>query len=47
MPQRRRPTAAFCANDLVALGLLQEMTRRHRPRNRADARSPAAAASPS
>jgi LacI family transcriptional regulator len=25
---RRRPTAAFCANDLVALGLLQEMTRR-------------------
>jgi LacI family transcriptional regulator len=28
MPQRRRPTAAFCANDLVALGLLQEMTRR-------------------
>jgi LacI family transcriptional regulator len=29
MPARRRPTAAFCANDLVALGLLQEMTRRH------------------
>jgi LacI family transcriptional regulator len=28
MPPRRRPTAAFCANDLVALGLLQEMTRR-------------------
>jgi len=28
MPSRRRPTAAFCANDLVALGLLQEMTRR-------------------
>jgi LacI family transcriptional regulator len=26
---RDRPTAAFCANDLVALGLLQEMTRRH------------------
>jgi LacI family transcriptional regulator len=25
---RRRPTAAFCANDLLALGLLQEMTRR-------------------
>jgi LacI family transcriptional regulator len=25
---RDRPTAAFCANDLVALGLLQEMTRR-------------------
>jgi LacI family transcriptional regulator len=24
----RRPTAAFCANDLLALGLLQEMTRR-------------------
>ena len=24
---RERPTAAFCANDLVALGLLQEMTR--------------------
>jgi LacI family transcriptional regulator len=24
-----RPTAAFCANDLVALGVLQEMTRRH------------------
>jgi LacI family transcriptional regulator len=28
MPARQRPTAAFCANDLVALGLLQEMTRR-------------------
>jgi len=27
MPARRRPTAAFCVNDLVALGLLQEMTR--------------------
>jgi LacI family transcriptional regulator len=27
MPASRRPTAAFCANDLVALGLLQEMTR--------------------
>ncbi|HEY2674258.1 MAG TPA: LacI family DNA-binding transcriptional regulator [Rugosimonospora sp.] len=27
-PARRRPTAAFCANDLLALGLLQEMTRR-------------------
>jgi LacI family transcriptional regulator len=25
---RSRPTAAFCANDLIALGLLQEMTRR-------------------
>ena len=23
----RRPTAAFCSNDLVALGLLQQMTR--------------------
>ena len=23
LPRRRRPTAAFCANDLVALGLLQ------------------------
>jgi len=28
MPTGQRPTAAFCANDLVALGLLQEMTRR-------------------
>jgi LacI family transcriptional regulator, galactose operon repressor len=28
MPSSRRPTAAFCANDLVALGVLQEMTRR-------------------
>ena len=28
MPAGQRPTAAFCANDLVALGLLQEMTRR-------------------
>jgi LacI family transcriptional regulator len=28
LPAGRRPTAAFCANDLVALGLLQEMTRR-------------------
>lgn len=28
MGQRRRPTAAFCANDLLALGLLQEMTAR-------------------
>jgi LacI family transcriptional regulator len=27
LPSRRRPTAAFCANDLLALGLLQEMTR--------------------
>jgi LacI family transcriptional regulator len=28
MPARRRPTAAFCANDVLALGLLQEMTHR-------------------
>src|ERR1700733_9215201 len=27
MPPGQRPTAAFCANDLVALGLLQEVTR--------------------
>jgi LacI family transcriptional regulator len=27
MPASRRPTAAICANDLVALGLLQEMVR--------------------
>ena len=27
LPIARRPTAAFCANDLLALGLLQEMTR--------------------
>jgi LacI family transcriptional regulator len=27
MPAETRPTAAFCANDLLALGLLQEMTR--------------------
>jgi LacI family transcriptional regulator len=26
LPRARRPTAAFCANDLVALGLLQQMT---------------------
>ncbi|RKS75466.1 LacI family transcriptional regulator [Motilibacter peucedani] len=26
MPASRRPTAAFCANDLIALGLLQAMT---------------------
>ncbi len=28
MPATERPTAVFCANDLLALGLLQEMTRR-------------------
>jgi LacI family transcriptional regulator len=27
IPASRRPTAVFCANDLVALGLLQELTR--------------------
>jgi LacI family transcriptional regulator len=27
MPAARRPTAAICANDLIALGLLQEMVR--------------------
>jgi LacI family transcriptional regulator len=27
MPHRRRPSAVFCANDLLALGVLQEMTR--------------------
>ena len=26
---RRRPTAVFCANDLLALGVLQDTTRRH------------------
>ncbi len=26
LPARRRPSAVFCANDLVALGLLQQMT---------------------
>ena len=26
MPARRRPTAVFCANDLLALGFLQQMT---------------------
>lgn len=28
LPAERRPTAVFCANDLLALGALQEMTRR-------------------
>jgi LacI family transcriptional regulator len=28
MPAEDRPTAVFCANDLLALGFLQEMTRR-------------------
>jgi LacI family transcriptional regulator len=30
LPQRRRPTAAFCANDLLALGLLQDTVRRRK-----------------
>jgi LacI family transcriptional regulator len=29
MTAKDRPTAVFCANDLIALGLLQEMTRQH------------------
>jgi LacI family transcriptional regulator len=29
LPAADRPTAVFCVNDLVALGLLQEMTRNH------------------
>jgi LacI family transcriptional regulator len=28
LPRRRRPTGVFCANDLLALGLLQDTTRR-------------------
>lgn len=28
LPRRTRPTAVFCANDLLALGLLQHLTRR-------------------
>ena len=31
LPAAARPTAVFCANDLIALGVLQEMTR-HRIR---------------
>jgi LacI family transcriptional regulator len=26
MPARRRPTAVFCANDLLAIGFLQQMS---------------------
>ncbi|HVT70711.1 MAG TPA: LacI family DNA-binding transcriptional regulator [Trebonia sp.] len=29
LPAASRPTAVFCANDLIALGVLQEMTRNH------------------
>jgi LacI family transcriptional regulator len=29
LPAKARPTAVFCANDLIALGVLQEMTRNH------------------
>jgi DNA-binding LacI/PurR family transcriptional regulator len=29
LPKARRPTAVFCANDLLALGVLQEVTARH------------------
>jgi LacI family transcriptional regulator len=28
-PRRNRPTGVFCANDLLALGVLQDMTRHH------------------
>ena len=39
-PRRRRPTAAFCANDLLALGLLQQadLGRRRRARRPGDRR---------
>jgi len=30
LPKRQRPTAAFCANDLLALGLLQDTIQRRR-----------------
>jgi len=30
LPKRQRPTAAFCANDLLALGLLQDTIQRQR-----------------
>ena len=29
MPVSSRPSAVFCSNDLIALGVLQEMTRNH------------------
>jgi LacI family transcriptional regulator len=35
MPPKSRPTGVFCANDLIALGMLQEMTK-HRIRVPAD-----------
>ena len=31
LPRRTRPTAAFCANDLLALGLLQHLTQQRVP----------------